>query len=182
MLIEKCCITILIILLIFLYLYSKKENFENEPTTTQSNLPISTQLRNEIGTLLNISPSRISNLDYEGNLLMNTLRIHFDINDNNLDETLNNEPSKMEAKKIVDTLMLTDKFFVSINNRTVILRKMLPKTETNKIEQSKFFDNQGLNEISRYANKKYISVPNDESLTKFYTLGFDKDYILEPKV
>ena len=32
--------------------------------------------------------------------------------------------------------------FVSINNRTVILRKMLPKTETNKIEQSKFFDNQ----------------------------------------
>ena len=59
------------------------------------------------------------------------------------------------------SLMLTDKFFVSINNRTVILRKMLPKTETNKIEQSKFFDNQGLNEISRYANKKYISVPND---------------------
>jgi len=181
MLLEKCCITILILLLIFLYLYSKKENFEDDQTT-QSTLPISTQLRNEIGSLLNISPSRINNLDYEGNLLMNTLRIHFDIHDNNLDETLNNEPSKMEAKKIVDTLMLTDKFIVSINNRTVILRKMIPKTEKTKIEKSRFFDNQGLKEISRYADKKYISVPNDESLTKFYTLGFDKDYNLEPKL
>ena len=112
MLLKKCCITILILLLIFLYLYSKKENFENEKTT-QSTLPISTQLRNEIGTLLNISPSRISNLDYEGNLIMNTLRVHFDIHDNNLDETLNNEPSKMEAKKIVDALMLTDKFIAN---------------------------------------------------------------------
>ena len=181
MLLEKCCITILILLLIFLYLYSKKENFENEQAT-QSTLPISTQLRNEIGTLLNISPSRISNLDYEGNLIMNTLRVHFDIHDNNLDETLNNEPSKMEAKKIVDALMLTDKFIVSINNRTVILRKMIPKNEKTKIEKSRFFDNQGLKEISRYAKNKYISVPNDESLTKFYTLGFDKDYNLEPKL
>ena len=181
MLLEKCSITILILLLVFLYLYIKKENFENE-TTTQSNLPISTQLRNEIGSILNISPSRISNLDYEGNLLMNTLRIHFDIIDNNLDETLNNEPSKMEANKIVDNLMLTDKFIVSINNRTVILRKMLPKDLKLNIEKSKFFDNKGLKEISKYANNKYISVPNDESLTKFYTLGFDKDYNLEPKL
>ena len=139
MLLEKCCITILILLLIFLYLYSKKENFEDDQTT-QSTLPISTQLRNEIGTLLNISPSRINNLDYEGNLLMNTLRIHFDIHDNNLDETLNNEPSKMEAKKIVDTLMLTDKFIVSINDRTVILRKMLTKTEKTKIDKNNEID------------------------------------------
>ena len=28
--------------------------------------------------------------------------------------------------------MLTDKFIVSINNRTIILRKMLPKTESTK--------------------------------------------------
>ena len=181
MLLEKCCITILILLLIFLYLYSKKENFEDDQTT-QSNLPISTQLRNEIGTLLNISPSRISNLDYEGNLIMNTLKVHFDIHDNNLDETLNNENSKMEAKNIVDNLMLTDKFIVSINNRTIILRKMLPKTETTNIEKSRFFDNEGLKEISKYAKNKYISVPNDESLTKFYSLGFDKDYNLEPKL
>ena len=181
MLLEKCCITILILVLVFVYLYSKKENFVNEQTT-QSNLPISTQLRNQIGTLLNISPSRINNLDYEGNLLMNTLRVHFDIHDNNLDETLNNEPSKMEAKKIVDALMLTDKFIVSINNRTVILRKMISKNETTKIEQTKFFDNQGLKEISTYAHKKYISVPNDESLTKFYTLGFDKEYKKKPKI
>jgi len=180
MLLEKCCIIVLIVLLVFLYLYSKKENFVNEQTN-QSTLPISTQLRNEIGTLLNISHSRINNLDYEGNLLMNTLRVHFDIHDNNLDETLNNEPSKMEAQKIVDSLMLTDKFIVSINNRTVILRKTLPKTDTIKIDKSRFFNNQGLKEISRYANNKYISVPNDESLTKFYTLGFDKDYNLEPK-
>ncbi len=182
MLIYKCYITILILLLVFLYLYSKKENFENETTTTKPMLPLSTQLRNEIGSVLKISPSRISNLDYEGNILMNTLRISFDIIDNNLDETLNNEPSKMEAQKLVNNLMLIDKFIVSINNRTVILRKMLPGYETTKIDKTKFFDNQGLKEISNYASKKYISVPNDESLTKFYTLGFDKDYNLEPKL
>ena len=90
MLIYKCYITILILLLVFLYLYSKKENFENETTTTKPMLPLSTQLRNEIGSVLNISPSRISNLDYEGNILMNTLRISFDISDTNLDERLNN--------------------------------------------------------------------------------------------
>ena len=59
---------------------------------------------------------------------------------------------------------------------------MIPKTEKTKIEKSRFFDNQGLKEISIYTKNKYISVPNDESLTKFYTLGFDKDYNLEPKL
>ena len=40
----------------------------------------------------------------------------------------------------------------------------------------------GLKDIAKYANDKYISVPNDESLTKFYTLEFDKDYKVTPKL
>ena len=52
-------------------------------------LPISTQLRNEIGTLLDISPSRIHNLDYEGDLIMKFIKKFILIfHDNNLDETL----------------------------------------------------------------------------------------------
>ena len=34
------------------------------------------------------------------------------ISDTNLDERLNNEPSKMEAQKLVNNLMLIDKFIL----------------------------------------------------------------------
>ena len=52
----------------------------------------------------------------------------------------------------------------------------------NKQIVSNFFDNLGLQTLSNYALTKYNSVPNDESLTKFYKLGFDDNYNVIPKL
>ena len=186
MLYHKFCIISLILLLIFMYIYVKQENFEvtqtTTPITTVAQQPIGVQLRNEIGRVLEISSSRINNLIYEGDINLNTLRIDFDILDNNLIANLNNEITKSEAENKAIGLIQTDTFIVRINNKSIILRVLLPQPTQTEDEKPKFFNNKGLKEISTYANNKYISVPNDESLTKFYTLGFDKNYNLIPKI
>ena len=176
MILDKFCLIILVIILIFIYIYVKKENF----TTTQPIVqqPTSVQLRNEIGRVLGISPIRIYDLKYEGDLSLNTLNVSFDILDVNENKSLLNEISKNDASKIVSNLTKNDNFFVKINNKTIILRNLLPKDSSGLV----FFDNEGLKDIAKYANDKYISVPNDESLTKFYTLGYDKNYNLVPKI
>jgi len=175
-----------------MYIYVKKENFDSTQTTTTSPTPtptstvqqyIGVQLRNEIGRVLEISPSRINNLTYEGDINLNTLRINFDILDNNLIANLNNEITKSEAESKAVELVRSDSFIVRINNKSIIIRPILPQnTQAAADDKTKFFNNKGLKEISTYANNKYKSVPNDESLTKFYTLGFDKNYNLIPKL
>jgi hypothetical protein len=193
MLYHKCCIISLLLILIFLYFYVKKENFDTQETMTTNSTPIpipttiqqpiGVQLRNEIGRVLDISPSRINNLKFEGDINLNTLRIDFDILDNNLIENLKNEITQNEAETKAINLMKTDTFIVRINNKSIILRVLLPQSNpTVEEDKTRFFNNKGLKEISTYANNKYISVPNDESLTKFYTLGFDKNYNLIPKI
>ena len=42
------------------------------------------------------------------------------------------------------------------------------------------FNNTELINIANYANNKYISVPNDVSLTNFYKLDFDSNYNIAP--
>ena len=193
MLYHKCCIISLLLILIFLYFYVKKENFDTQetmttnptptPTPTTIQQPIGVQLRNEIGRVLDISPSRINNLKFEGDINLNTLRIDFDILDNNLIENLKNEITQNEAETKAINLIKTDTFIVRINNKSIILRVLLPQSNsTVEEDKTRFFNNKGLKDISTYANNKYISVPNDESLTKFYTLGFDKNYNLMPKI
>jgi len=176
-----------------MYIYVKKENFDSNQPVTTIPLPtptptptvqqsIGVQLRNEIGRVLEISSSRINNLKYEGDISLNTLRIDFDILDNNLIANLNNEITKSEAEMKAISLMQSDTFIVRINNKSIILRILLPQSTQETGDKSRFFNNKGLKDISTYANNKYISVPNDESLTKFYTLGFDKNYNLIPKL
>ena len=100
MIFHKCCLVILIITLISLYIYSKKENFNSDNTSqSQEQLPTSVQLRNEISRLLDISKSRIHNLIYEGDINLNSLRIDFEILDNNFNENIQNEISKNEAEQ-----------------------------------------------------------------------------------
>ena len=181
---HKVCISTLIIILCFLYIYTKQENFEitqsQLPTTTEAQLPISVQLKNELGKLLEISPSRINNLKYEGDITLSTLYVDFDIVENN--SLQQNEISKDEANTKLISFINTDTLLVRINNKTVILRKMIPIIDKNLINKAKFFNNEGLKDIAKYANNQYISVPNDESFTKFYTLGFDQNYNIIPKI
>ena len=58
----------------------------------------------------------------------------------------------------------------------------IPNIGKNLENTNSFFDNLGLKTISDYALTKYKSEPNDESLTKFYTLGFDDNYNIVPKM
>jgi len=184
MIVHKCCIVILIITLISLYFYSKKENFKSDDRITQqqkniieeNQKPISVQLRTEISKILKISASRIHNLIYEGDITLNSLRIDFDILDNNFNQNIQNEISTDEAAKKAIALIINDKFIVRINNRSVILRPILQKNRNKEIKKDNYFNNKGLKDIVEYTNNKYITVPNDESLTNFYTLGFDTNY------
>jgi len=153
------------------------------PITTSSanslsKQPISVQLRSEIGRVLGISPLRIYNLKYEGNIDLNSLNINFDILDSNVNQKVLNEISKDDATKLAINLVSQDNFYVKINNKTIILRYL----KTKKSKNLAFFDNEGLKELEKYANDRYISVPNDESLTKFYTLEHDTNYKLVPKI
>ena len=151
------------------------------PTTTSpalSNQPISVQLRSEIGRVLGISPLRISDLKYKGNINLNSLIVDFDILDANINQKVINEISKADAKKLAINLISQDNFFVKINNKSIIIRFLKPEGSPGV----SFFDNEGLKELKKYATNKYVSVPNDESLTKFYTLGYDANYKLVPKL
>jgi hypothetical protein len=188
-------LVILLIILIFIYIYVKKENFDNTvpttssvltklvPTTTSSSKllsqePISVQLKSEIGRVLGISPLRIYKLKYEGDIETNSLNVDFDILDSNVDQKVMHEISKADAGKLAMNLMLQDNFFVKIKNKTIILRRLHPKTPKNL----NVFNNEGLKEVKKYANDRYVSVPNDDSLTKFYTLSHDTNYNLVPKI
>jgi hypothetical protein len=186
MLYHKFCIITIILLILFLYIYVKKEKFENQtttiPITTNAQLAISVQLTNEIARVLEISPMRIYNLVYEGDITLNTLRINFNILDTNLMENLKNEKTQFEAEQQALALVNSDSFFVKINNQSIIIRKMQATADSAFFDKGMYFNNEGLKLVSKYVKKSYDSVPNDESLTKFYTLGFDKDYNLTPKI
>ena len=182
MLFHKFCISALLLLLIFMYFYVKKENFESnsatKPTSNESNT-ISFQLKNEIGKVLGISPKRIYNLKFEGDIKANILNVDFDIYDNIV--AYKTEKSQTQANKQAFDLELNDTFYITINNQAIKIRKMKDiQANSAFFDTSVYFNNQGLKEISNYTNKKYITAPNDESLTKFYTLEFDKNYKVIP--
>ena len=184
MLFHKCCISALLLLLIFIYFCAKKENFVNneenpKPSMTLPNT-LSFQLTNEIAKLLEISPGRIYNLKYEGDIKSNMLYVDFEIHNNKSHKT---EKSQSQASKQAFDLVTNDIFFITINNQAIKLKKKLNvKKNSALFDTSVYFKNEGLKDIAKYSNNKYITVPNDESLTKFYTLEFDKDYKLMPKI
>ena len=186
MLYHKFCIISLILLLLFLYIYVKKENFDSQnttiPITTNPQLPVSVQLTNEIAKVLEISPLRIYNLVYTGDIALNSLNVDFNISDTNLMQSLKNEKNTFEAEQQAQALVNNDSFFVKINNQSVILRRLVPTNNSAFLDKGKFFNNEGLKEINNYTKNKYNSSPNDESLTKFYTLEFDKNYNVVTKI
>jgi hypothetical protein len=185
MLFHKFCICALVLLLIFIYFYVKKENFENDAANSNPSvtLPdtISFQLTNEIAKVLEISPARIYNLKYEGDVKTNLLYVDFEIYDNIV--AYKSEISQSQANKKAFNLVINDIFFVTINNQAVKLQKIKVVVNNSALfDNSVYFKNEGLKDIANYSNNKYITVPNDESITKFYTLEFDEDYKLMPKL
>ena len=174
---HKICLISFMLIFICLYLYVKIEHFDN-PNSTISNIPISKQLTSEISRILSVSARRIINVNYSGDASSGKLMVSFIILEPNTAETKKQEPNATDAAKLAHQITSSGKFKVFINGMNVVLYKM-PKPTTNL---NAFFDNDALKEVSNYSYKKYISVPNDASLTNFFKLGFDSDFNIVPKL
>lgn len=191
---QKIALISFILIFIYLYLYVKLESFDGSTITTipqntnplptfaiptiKPDLPISNQLSSEIARVLRISKRRISNLIFKGDISSGKLQVMFNILDPNAAEIVNNESMSKDVAMLAHTLTLNNNFKVLINGLNV----MLDKIQTSNKDINKFFDNTNLLDITDYSNSKYISVPNDESLTKFYKLNIDKNFNIVPSI
>ena len=171
---NKICFICFILIFVFLYLYIKIESFAKPPP----NPPISAQLYSEIARVLNVSPRRVNNLKYSGDVSLGSLNVTFFIVEPNDVEIRNNEPKSVDAENLVIKLITDNNFKVFINGLSISLYKMPNPT----INQSTYFDNKGLKKINNYIDDVYVEVPNDVSLTNFYKLGFDSNFNIQPQI
>ena len=171
---NKICFICFILIFIFLYLYIKIESFAKPPPSP----PISAQLYSEIARVLNVSPRRVNNLKYSGDISTGSLNVTFLIVEPNSIETKNNEPNSAETEKLVLQLITDNNFKVFINGLSISLYKMPTPT----INKSIFFDNKGIKKLNTYIDNVYVEVPNDVSLTNFYKLGFDSNFNIQPQI
>ena len=172
---EKCVLISFVLMFIFLYLYVKVDSFysHNTPSTPE----ISNQLTLEISRVLGISSYRIINVIYNGDISTGQLNVGFKILEGN---TGTIEKNAKDSAVYTNDLMENDLFKVNINNISVSLNKILQTTSKGKTNI--YFDNTGLNDISDYSKNKYISAPNDESLTNFFKLGIDDNFNIIPQL
>ena len=178
----KIFFLITVVMLFYIYMYISKENFENQttvPNITQQILPVSNQLTNEIARVLTISPRRIINLFYTGDITTNQLQVSFVILDANLIEYANKEINNIDAGAKANSLFASGKFIVTINDENVLLSKI---NTSSTVDESPAFNNKGLLDIATYAQNAYTSVPNDSSLTQFYKLEIDKNLNIVPRL
>lgn len=169
----------LLIISLFIYLYVKVESFATLQSISSSSL-ISNQIITEISRVIYISPRRISNLSFTGDISTGKLNVSFNILEPNLTELSNNEMKADDALKYSNDLFNTNKFIIIINNQSVLLNQI--QNNTTPMATTNYFNNTGLITISNYANNKYISVPNDHSLTNFYKLDIDNNYNISPNI
>ncbi len=166
-----------------------------ETSNTTSAKTISTLLQEQLALKLNISYRRLTNIKYTGNLDNKILNISFTILDTNLNEMTNGEQNTQTVVDNANNLFNTNNFIVNINGININLHKINNRNNTNDnvnnnvndnvndnngIDKSIYFNNSGLQDISTYANNKYISAPNDKTLTQFYELKYDTKFKLNP--
>lgn len=184
LLLFKLLILGLMILLIGLYLYIIIKNKENFVTTMSQT--ISTQLLAQIASKLGVSVRRIQNLTYNGDLSNQSLSVSFTILDPNMIEIQNGEPNAQTTASNANNLFIKNKFIVQIDGVNIQLTKINRTTRNDSavpnvtIDNSMYFNNTGLQDISRYALQTYKDVPTDASLTHFYNLKMDSNYKINP--
>ena len=171
---HKICFISFILIFVCLYLYVKIDSFENSSLSAT----ISSQLTSEIARVLKVSNRRITNIQYTGDFTSGTLNVLFVILEPNSTETGKKEANATDTSTLANQLVTSGNFKVFINGKSVKLLKMPVPV----VDNSSYFNNTSLKEISKYANSKYISVPNDPSLTNFYKLGFDSNFNITPQI
>lgn len=173
------------------------DGVNNADKLSVSDLPtltISTELISQIANKLNISIRRIQNLIYNGDLSKQHLAVSFTILDPNIIEANKGETNAQTAADTANTLFMQNAFTVKINNINIMLSKInntstdsktSSKTSTSNtpyatVNMSTYFNNTSLQDISKYALQTYREVPNDASLTNFYSLKIDNNYNINP--
>jgi hypothetical protein len=178
----KLLILGLAILIIAIYLHiiiKNKEKFIGDIT----NQPVSVQLLGQIASKLRVSVRRIQNLVYNGDVSTQLLSVSFTILDPNVIELTNGEKNAQTVASIAHNLFINNNFIVNINNLNVRLSKSNPNsgnTPSATLDNSIYFNNTGLLDISNYSQQKYIQVPNDPSMTHFYSLKMDNNFNIKP--
>lgn len=171
-----------ILIFIYLYLYVKLESFDGSTITTiptiKPDIPISNQIISEASRVLGISQRRITNLIYKGDISAGRLNVIFIILEPNPIELAKNEKNAKDAAILANTLTKSGTFKVFINGFSITLYKL---NKSNK-DINVFFDNTSLLDIADYSINKYISIPNDDSLTKFYKLNIDNNFNIAPSL
>jgi len=171
-----------ILIFIYLYLYVKLESFNERTITTipniKTDMPISNQIISEVSRVLNISQRRITNLIYKGDISEGRLNVIFIILDPNPTEVGKKEKNAKDSAILANTLTKSGTFKIFINGISITLYKL---NKSNK-DINVFFDNTSLLDIADYSKNKYISIPNDDSLTKFYKLNIDNNFNISPKL
>jgi hypothetical protein len=170
---HKIFIICFLLIFISLYLYVVRESFTNDNQTA-----ISTKLISEISRVLGISSRRITNIEYTGDITKNALQVSFVILEPNLVEYTNKEMNATDAATQSIALMSSNSFTVNIDGYSVSLSSYNTSTDTVPIVN--YFNNNGLKDIAEYSYDKYVSVPNDASLTYFYKLNIDSNYNIKP--
>jgi hypothetical protein len=111
------------------------------------------------------------------------LSVSFTILDPNVIEVNNGEKNAQTVASITQNLFTNNNFIVKINNLNVKLSKIKSNsgnTPTATMDNSVYFNNTGLTDVSNYAQSKYALIPNDPSLTQFYSLQMDSNFNLKP--
>jgi hypothetical protein len=170
---HKIFIISFLLIFISLYLYVVRESFTND-----NQIAISTKLTSEISRVLGISPRRITNIEYTGDITKNALQVSFLILEPSLAEYNNKEINATDAATQSIALMSSNSFTVNIDGYNVVLSSYDNPTEQTSVVN--YFNNNGLKDIAKYSYDKYISVPNDASLTSFYKLNIDSNYNITP--
>ena len=86
----------------------------------------------------------------------------------------------VDVTNLSNGLFNAGNFIIIINNQSILLNQIqTTNTPTNTIN---YFDNKALITIANYATNKYISVPNNASLTNFYKLNIDNNYNIKPNI
>lgn len=145
--------------------------------------PISSQLTDQIAAKLGVSPRRIQNLRFQGDIANQQLRVSFTILDPNIIELNNGEANSQTIATNANALFQQNNFIVSINGENVLLNKLNPSsgsTGINNAAKNTYFNNKGLLDIANYAQQKYINAPTDKSITQFFKLSIDPNFNVKP--
>lgn len=176
----RIILAVIILIMCGLYIHVKMtETFATTIVNDQTQT-ISYQLTSEIAKKLGISTRRIQNMQYIGNLDNQKLSISFTILDPNIIEINNNEPNAETVANNANQLFIQNNFIVLINGSNIRLSKINTSNIDSIKNREAYFNNTGMNDISKYALQKYTMTPQDKSFTRFFKLNIDNNYNVKP--